>query len=385
MKNTSDGLLASVIISSYNYGRYLQDCIDSALNQTYPNTEVVVVDDASTDNSREIIADYGERIVPVLREKNEGGRATYNAACRLSRGEVILIMDSDDMLCPSAVERAAELFRDPDVVKVHWPLWEINAHGKKTGGLDPGSSLPEGDLRKHIAHDGPFGYAFSSTTGNAYSRRFLEKVLPVPPGTYGDAYLATWALVSGTIKRILEPQGYYRIHGHNTYSGRTFDQRVERDLRHAEYCCQELSAYYQKRGIEVDTEVWKRDSWHHRLYLSVQDIKALIPEGDTFILVDEDNWATGGLVAGRRALSFPECDGEFGGAPFNGATAIQELERQRRSGASFMVFAWQAFWWLDYYSELHRHLRSQFPCVLENERLVVFDLRDQQCSTRSKS
>src|SRR5438874_11517777 len=81
----NDRPLASIVISSYNYGRFLKDCIDSALNQTYPETEVIVVDDASSDDSREIIGSYANRIKPILREKNEGGRATYNAACRLSQ------------------------------------------------------------------------------------------------------------------------------------------------------------------------------------------------------------------------------------------------------------------------------------------------------------
>jgi glycosyltransferase involved in cell wall biosynthesis len=372
----SRSFLASIVISSYNYGRFLKDCIDSALNQTYPDTEVIVVDDASTDNSREIIAGYGDRIIPVLRQKNEGGRATYNAACRVSRGEVILILDSDDMLCPAAVEQATELFRDPDVVKVHWPLWEIDTRGRKTGGLDPGPILPEGDFRERIVCGGPFDYAFPSTSGNAYSRRFVEKALPIPPGAYGDAYLAVWALASGAIKRIPEPQGFYRVHGHNTYTRKTsFDERVERDLRHAEQCCRELSAYYREKGINVDTEVWKRGSWHHRLYLSAQDIKALIPAGDAFILVDEDNWGAGGVVAGRRALPFPERDGYYSGAPADDADALREFERLRRAGPGFLVFAWQAFWWLDYYPDLHRHLRANFRCVLENDRLVAFDLR----------
>jgi hypothetical protein len=45
------------------------------------------------------------------------------------------------------------------------------------------------------------------------------------------------------------------------------------------------------------------------------------------------------------------------------------------AGAGFIVFAWPAFWWLDHYAGLHRHLRAHFRCVLENDRLVVFDLR----------
>lgn len=187
--------LASIIISSYNYGCFLRDCIESALNQTYPHIEVLVVDDASTDNSCEIIRSYRDRIIPILREKNAGGRATYNDACGLSRGQVILLLDSDDMLCPTAIERAMPLFDDPNVVKVHWPLWKTDARGRKTGRLDPGSALPHGDYRQKVARSGPFGYSFPSTSGNAYARCFLESVLPVPPECYGDAYLATWALV----------------------------------------------------------------------------------------------------------------------------------------------------------------------------------------------
>jgi hypothetical protein len=67
--------------------------------------------------------------------------------------------------------------------------------------------------------------------------------------------------------------------------------------------------------------------------------------------------------------------GQYGGPPPDDATAIRELERLRQSGASFMVFAWSAFWWLDYYAALRQQLRSAFRFVLENDRLVVFDLR----------
>jgi len=372
MNNTTG---VSIIISSYNYGRFLNDCIDSALSQTYTYTEVIVVDDASSDNSRDIIASYGSRIVPVLRERNEGGRATYNAACRLSERDVILFLDSDDMLAPTAVEKAVELFSDPDVVKVHWPLWKTDVRGRKTGRLDPGSPLPDGDFREHVIDDGPFGYSFPSTSGNAYSRRFLEKALPVPSGAYGDAYLAVWALVLGKVRAVAQPQGYYRTHGHNNWGGARFDQRLEKDLRHAEICCKEVSDYYRRKGKTVDIEEWKKTSWHHRMYLSVQEIKDCIPDGDVFVLADEGNWATGGSVAGRSALPFPEHNCEYWGRPPDDATAIGELERQRKAGASFLVVAWQAFWWLEYYRDLQTYLLSHFRRVLENERLVVFDIR----------
>jgi Sulfotransferase domain len=105
------------------------------------------------------------------------------------------------------------------------------------------------------------------------------------------------------------------------------------------------------------------------------DIAALVPVGETFILVDQDRLGSE-VAAGRRRIPFLEQDGQYWGTPPDDETAIRELERLRRqSRASFMVFAWPAFWWLEYYSELHRHLRSTFRCVMENDRLVAFDLR----------
>src|SRR5688500_10169891 len=113
--------LASVIINNYNYGRYLGAAIDSALAQTYPHTEVVVVDDGSTDDSRQVIAGYGERVVPVLKE-NGGQASAFNAGFAASRGDVVLFLDADDLLLPGAVAAAVAHLADPEVVKVHWPL-----------------------------------------------------------------------------------------------------------------------------------------------------------------------------------------------------------------------------------------------------------------------
>jgi len=106
-----------------------------------------------------------------------------------------------------------------------------------------------------------------------------------------------------------------------------------------------------------------------------QTIAALVSLGSAFILADEDKWETGEFVLGHRRIPILEKDGHYWGKPLDSETAIREVERLRQAGAAFIVFAWPSFWWLDYYSGLSRHLRSTFPCVLENERLVAFDLR----------
>ena len=78
--------LASIIINNYNYGRYLPKAIDSALAQSYPHTEILVVDDGSSDDSRTVIASYGDRIIPVLKQ-NGGQASALNAGFAASRGD----------------------------------------------------------------------------------------------------------------------------------------------------------------------------------------------------------------------------------------------------------------------------------------------------------
>jgi glycosyltransferase involved in cell wall biosynthesis len=167
---------ASVIINNYNYGRFLGEAIESALGQTYPRTEVVVVDDGSTDRSREVIVGYAGRVTAVL--KDNGGQASAcNAGFAVSRGDVVIFLDADDLLLPAAIETALPLFDDPGVVHVHWRMLIVDEHGCRTGKVKPAGLLAEGDLRERLIRDGPFWYA--GTTGSVWTRRFLERVLPI--------------------------------------------------------------------------------------------------------------------------------------------------------------------------------------------------------------
>ena len=101
--------LVSVIINNYNYGHFLGEAIDSVLNQTYPNIEIVVVDDGSTDNSREIISSYQEKIISVLKE-NGGQASAFNAGFAASRGDIIFMLDSDDIFVPEKVAEVVNIF-----------------------------------------------------------------------------------------------------------------------------------------------------------------------------------------------------------------------------------------------------------------------------------
>jgi glycosyltransferase involved in cell wall biosynthesis len=364
--------LTSIVISSYNHGGFLREAIDSALNQTYSATEVIVVDDGSTDDSRQIIADFGSRIVPLLKE-NTGQASALNVGFGLSRGDVIVFLDSDDSLLPTAVQRAVDLFREPDVVKVHWPLWEFDVHGAKTGRVMPLHQLPEGDLRESRIRDGVYYYDWPPTSGNAWARPLLERILPLPEQEYRtcpDIYLSVLAPVFGVVKTIREPQGCYRVHARNRWD----DISLADQVRMLDRSYIELREHLDRLGINANVAAWKSHGWLHQVYAAVQEIEAIIPAGATFILVDEDEIRSE-IAISRHTIPLTEREGDYWGPPEDDMFAIREIERARQTGASFLALAWPAFWWLDYYSDLHRYLRSEFRCVLENNRLIIFDLR----------
>ena len=115
-------------------------------------------------------------------------------------------------------------------------------------------------------------------------------------------------------------------------------------------------------------------SWMQRQILTAENIASVIPPGIDFILVDQEQ-IRDYLPAQYRAVPFLERDGVYWGPPSDDTTAIGELNRLQQSGAQFIIFAWTAFWWLNYYAGLNTYLRSNFRCLIENERIVGFDLR----------
>jgi glycosyltransferase involved in cell wall biosynthesis len=364
----------SIIVNNRNYGRFVGKAIDSALAQTYAPTEVVVVDDGSTDHSREVIAGYEGRVRTVF--KDNGGQASaFNAGLSASRGDALLFLDSDDVLLPTAVERAAGLLNDSEVAKVHWRLRVIDENGKETGQLTPGGALAEGDLRETAFRLGPTQFLSAPTSGNAWSRGFLESIFPVPDlfRQGADTYLFELAPFLGTIRKIHEPLSLYRVHGGNFHGKMTLEYKISRQLSFYDACVSKLERYFQERGRPVDVEAWRKNSWWHRHAQAVEEIAGLPHPDRPIIVVDEAAWENG-PIAGRRRIPFLEKNGCYHGSPDDDETAIREFERLRKSGAGFLVFAWPAFWWLDYYPEFRRHLLSKYQVLLKNERLMVFQL-----------
>jgi hypothetical protein len=241
-----------------------------------------------------------------------------------------------------------------------------------------GANLPEGDLREILIKDGPDGYGWPPTSGSAWARWFIERVFPMPEAEYKtcpDFYLAALAPLFGLVKKVSEHQGFWRSHEMNNSWRESFEERMRDGLWRTHCCLNTLNEYCKQLGVNADSENWKRNSWWRQIESATRKISSLIPPGEKFILVNEDEWAAGSTIAGRSRLPFPELDGYYAGPPADDESAIQELERLRRAGANFIVFVWPHLWWLDYYSGLRQRLYSRFRCIAEDDRFVAFDLR----------
>ncbi len=371
----------SIIINNFNYGRFLRSAIDSAIMQIYAHTEVIVVDDGSTDDSRYIISSYGSKITPVF--KPNGGQASaLNAGFAVCRGDIVIFLDADDILYPEAVANVVPLMQATSVSKVHWPLWVMDAGGEITSETRPPQVPPEGDFRQQVLERGPSNVASSPTSGNAWSRSFLQKILPIPDNLAyyrfcADEYLYTLAPVFGRVRTIAEPQGCYRIHGSSVYSSRSFREKLDMELSGYEQQCEALSSTLARNKIFVDGKSWKQHSWFHLLDRAISDVLMSVPKGDAFVLIDGNTWGIATEFELRKVQSFG-CDGANDlGPPADDSRALEWLRSLLEDNVSFLVLSWSCFWWLEEYINLFRRLDQVSRRIVSNDAVIIFDLRRQ--------
>jgi glycosyltransferase involved in cell wall biosynthesis len=217
--------LVSILINNYNYCDLLGEAIDSALDQTYPRTEIVVVDDGSTDGSQDVIKSYGSKIIPIL--KNNGGQgSTFNAGFAASTGEIVCFLDADDVFLPHKVARIANAWRTcPGSSLIYHLMQSVNAAKEPMGRPWP-SGVWRGDIRQKVESSGGW-WPCPTTSGLAASRRYLERVLPMPIEPYrlcGEAYIAGLAPFFGPVVGISEPLAMLRLHAKNNFSSATGDR-----------------------------------------------------------------------------------------------------------------------------------------------------------------
>lgn len=218
--------LVSVILNNYNYADFLGEAIESVLKQTYQNYEIILVDDGSTDSSREIIAHYAQEnsvIVPVYKE-NGGQTSAFNAAFQKANGEIIALLDSDDYWYPEKLEK---------IVAKHEKYDFVQHYLSKNG-----NGIYREVNTKINWHDVliQYGYLYNHSVSSSlsFSRDLIRPFFPLlneqDMRYCADGILVMVALSLTEVGFIEEELGFYRIHGKNGFVGKSDYGKAAREM-----------------------------------------------------------------------------------------------------------------------------------------------------------
>jgi glycosyltransferase involved in cell wall biosynthesis len=273
----------SIIITNYNYGDRLGAAIDSALAVSWPEKEIIVVDDGSTDHSVDIIRAYGDRI-KALFKTNGGQNSAANTGFFESSGEVVFFLDSDDTLFSSVALRLVPLFT-ATTAKVQFPLLAMRPDGS-TAALYPRfpKTYSPSDVATSVSTTG--FYVSSPTTGNAWARWALDKAFPLPDrwtsdvaAKYFDGYLSTMASRLGEVVTVTDPLGTYYINPNNMwskqFSPKLIAEACKEDLARSEY----VNAKLRTLGLRP-IDRWPFTDWMKRLVYRKYDPHARPLQGN---------------------------------------------------------------------------------------------------------
>jgi glycosyltransferase involved in cell wall biosynthesis len=416
--------LISIVLPTFNGSRFLRQAIDSCLTQTHSNWELIVVDDASTDETPQIIADYISRDSRIRAVRNPTNRrlpASLNIGFSRARGGLLTWTSDDNAYRPEALsEMLAFLKANPSVAVVYAGYSLID---------DSGAPLASSELTSHAGP--PHELAYRNCVGACFLYR--QAVHEQLSGYAEDLFLVEdydfWLRASTQFRLAWLEKDLYLYRWHEQSLTSTRPQRIREarekclarnlprmkwvrgDVRAKTYQGMVMTAMerqdrlaafrYLLRAVRSDpmkTAAWALQclpyvllpvplyrlvpesndwQWIHRFHLARHELASRIPRGSSFIFVDETQLGCE-FLPGRRAIPFMEKEGQFWGPPPDDQTGILELERLRGAGARFIAFAWPAFWWLEHYAGFTQYIRERFRCLASNGRLVVFDLRPPQ-------
>lgn len=268
------GDLATIVICNYNYGRFLAASIDSALAQTYGPTEIVVVDDGSTDESRDVLESYRGRVKIIL--KPNGGQASaLNTGIARSRGEFVFLLDSDDVFDAGKLARIVPLYqRNPDLGWIFHELDYIDGDGR----LLSLSALPDQedaaltlrrrarfpavsllDFRAAFCEGRKLPYSCPALSALSFRRAALDALMPIPEdiaaATDEFPKYAALALFPGA--HVNEALARQRVHGANAATAAS----APRTAHAARYL---KTAYHLRRRfahVAPSTDKWFANSF----------------------------------------------------------------------------------------------------------------------------
>ena len=246
----------SVILSNYNGATFLEEALCSVVMQEFDNFEFIVVDDASTDHSRDIMekiaAAHPDRIRLHFKNTNEGQAAGFNDGFRIAKGDILCFIDSDDLWFPDKLSKLAGLVEaNPGCA-----IYQHNLYKLVEGAVTEEKFrdlVQTGDLLGYTKRTRHFPF-FVPTTGLAFTREALERVMPIPHAfrVCADGFLTRTTLCYGPIASTNECWGAYRVHGGNN----VFENPEHDSFAYTNgLLIPTLNAFYQANGIDLSFEV----------------------------------------------------------------------------------------------------------------------------------
>ena len=287
----------SIVINNYNYARFLPQAIDSALNQTYNNIEVIVVDDGSRDNSPEIIKSYKNHIIAIY-NKNGGQASAINSGFLASHGDIVMLLDADDYLLPDAAEQVVSAWKI-DTVQVQSRLQLVNNRGKHID-IYPQPEIPfdSGEVTHLLLERGR--YRTTVTSGLSFCRKALAQILPIPETEFrisADGYLVTLIPFYGRIVSIDRPLGVRRYHGSNLWSSSGKGKETDKLCKSLNHDLVKYE-FLRKKAVELGKKQGEAFAFKDYIHLTNR-IASLrldpnnhpIPNDSRFILAHKGYWA----------------------------------------------------------------------------------------------
>jgi glycosyltransferase involved in cell wall biosynthesis len=257
-----DEPLVSVLTGNFNYAAFLGDAIESVLDQTYTNFEMIVCDDGSIDNSCEVVEQYAQRDprVRLIRQQNGGQASAWNTAYRESRGEIICFLDSDDRYLPEKLDVLVRAFRSsPESGFAGHRMHRIDAAGHRYGVLPLTGDPPSGWYGPFVVRTGTSPPAMSFGSALCLRREISQLIFPLPDELRicADTVLMALGPLMTPLIGIPVPLVEYRYHGGNSWNLPHFSPESMDRLRDFQWKAWEASRDYLGRTDPILLETFR--------------------------------------------------------------------------------------------------------------------------------
>jgi glycosyltransferase involved in cell wall biosynthesis len=247
----------SVLITNYNYGRFLGQAIDSALSQSYPPNEVIVSDDDSQDDSCEVAESFirSDKPVILLRGKHQGMAGSLNAAFRASSSDIICLLDADDYFLPGKIEAVVYAFRSEPEAGFAIHRAQMTDQRDRYRGVYPLlSSLPRGNCIAATLQNAGILMGLPPTSNLSLRYEIASSIFPIPEffSGYAEQMIHRIAPLTTSVCRIDRPLAVWRLHGRNDgNSTHVTLERLERELNYMHELWVEQRDFLDQRNPEL--------------------------------------------------------------------------------------------------------------------------------------